>query len=355
MKSLRKIAFVVEEFALGTPAQQLLDRFLMGYPHEGGFRRLDGCAVAVHLVSGAKPKEIEQRENDFGLAYAPELAGALADADGVVVVWRGAGARANESLLTRVVEQAPAGCACFVHGALAASDAGAREIARAASARRIALAAGATTAVTWRLPEVDVPRGARLRQALIVVQGQFPDAEFEALEGLLPLLERRRGGETGVARVRHFDGSAVWEAGERGLWSWPLLAAALSRSDNPQGDAAVDGRTQDLVGLGLVPRLARQPRGWVLDHRDGLRSAILVLDGVVGDYNFALDTVGHGIISAQLYRPRPPAQQQFSRLAAVVEDYFRTGQPPWPIQRSFFVSGWLAELHQASARSLARS
>jgi hypothetical protein len=134
---------------------------------------------------------------------------------------------------------------------------------------------------------------------------------------------------------------------ERGLWSWSLLAAALSRSDNPQGDAAADGRTQDLVGFGLAQRLARQPRCWVLDHRDGLRSAILVLDGVVGDYNFAVQTVGYGIISAQIYRPAPPARHQFSRLAAVVQDFFRTGQPPWGIERSFAVSSLLAEFAKA--------
>ena len=74
----------------------------------------------------------------------------------------------------------------------------------------------------------------------------------------------------------------------KGAWSWPLLAAALSRSDTPQGNAVLDGRTEDLVGLGLISKLAQLPRGWLLEHQDGLRSAILVLDGVVADINFAI-------------------------------------------------------------------
>src|SRR2546422_1033212 len=39
LKPLRKIAFLVEEFSLQTPAQQLLDRFLIGYPRDGKFHR----------------------------------------------------------------------------------------------------------------------------------------------------------------------------------------------------------------------------------------------------------------------------------------------------------------------------
>ena len=348
-RSLKKIAFVVEEFALRSPAQQLLDRFLIGYARDGEFHRLEGCRIALHLTAAGESSELAQRVKDFGLVREPSLEKAVADADAAVVVWRGAGA--NDALLTATLASLPRGAACFVHGALASSLDAANAASRFAGERGVALSAGTPTAVTFRLPEIELPRDAAVQEGLIVVQGSFPDAELDALEGLLPLIERRRGGESGLRSVRHLEGQAVWEAGQHAQWSWPLLAAAISRSNTPQGDPVKDGRTQDLAGLGLVPTLAKNPRAWLFEHRDGLRSSLLVLDGVVADINFAVRTNSGKIISAQLYRPPPPAQEYFSRLAATMEDFFRSGKPPWPLHRNLLIAGLLETMAKPAVRS----
>src|SRR5262245_21506680 len=351
MRMLRKIAFIVEEFALPSPAQQLLDRFLIGYPHDGAFRQLEGCPVAIHLASTepANP-EINRRAADFNLIREPSLERAVADAEAVMIVGREQACAPTESLVEHVLENAAAGSACFVYGALAATLKKAKAIIERASSRHLLLAAGTATAVTHRWPDVDLPERTRLTEALIVVQGVYPVAELEALQGLLPVIERRHTGESGVRRIRFWQGPDIWQAGAQGLWPWPLLARALSRSDRPQGDAVADGRTQDLVGLGLVPQLARQPRCWMLEHRDGLRSALLALEGVVADFNFAVKTRTGQIISAQLHRPPGPAQHQFSRLAAVLETFFRTATAPWPMQRGLLVAGLLEAFDQLLAK-----
>jgi len=184
------------------------------------------------------------------------------------------------------------------------------------------------------------------------------DAEFDGLECLAPVIERRRGGETGARRVKFLEGAEVWRAGEKGEWSWPLLAAALSRSDSPQGDPVKDGRTQDLAGLGLVPKLATAPRVFLIEHLDGFRSAVMALDGVVADYNFATSSSDGVTWSAQIYRAPLPAQHHYSLLAEVMERYFRgeapligspaagttavsarDGAPPWSLDRGVFVAG----------------
>ena len=72
----------------------------------------------------------------------------------------------------------------------------------------------------------------------------------------------------------------------------------------------------------------------MLEHRDGLSSALLVLDGVVADFNFAVRAKEGGIISAQVYRPPAPAEHHYSRLAAMLEGYFQTGIPPWPVEQN---------------------
>ncbi|MCI0538571.1 MAG: hypothetical protein L0Z50_25470 [Verrucomicrobiales bacterium] len=353
-KPLRKIAFVVEEFSARGPAQQLLDRFLMGYPHDGEFRRLDNCRIVLAGSEIGNSDAVKSRVQDYGLSVAKAPPEAVADADAVVAVWRGSGAQANPALLETVLQAMPPGARCFVHGALANTFSAARKLVAMALARSITLRSGTSTAVTYRLPELDLPIGSRVREALIVVQGAALDAELDALEGLFPVLARRRNGEAGVKDVRFLQREALWEASRTGQWSWPLLAAALSRSNTVQGDPIKDGRTQDVAGLGLVPTLAKDPRGWLLEHRDGIRSTILVLDGVVADFNFAVHLSDGSILSAQLYRPPAPMQDQFSRLAAVLEQFFRSGEAPWPGERSLVIASVLEALAKPEARTEGR-
>jgi hypothetical protein len=354
VRPLRKIVFLLEDFPVPSPSQQLLDRFLIGYPRDGKFHKLAGVEVAACLPQNSRDANLERRVSEHHLTLLTNAEAAVADADAVVIVPRDGGTIADNSLLRIALQRAPEGAACFVHGVLASSLGDARQQIQLAKSRKISLLAGTPLAVTWRLPDIDLPLGTPLSEALIVVQGKALAAELSGLDGLLPIIERRKGGEAGVKRVRFFEGQNLWRAGEKKLWSWPLLAAAISRSDSPQGDPVKDGRTQDLVGLGLVPKLATEPRGWLLEHRDALRSAILVLDGVVADYNFAVRARDGRIFSAQLFRPPPPGEHHFSKLVAALEDFFRTGKPPWPVQRNLLVAGLLEIFARPSTRSAER-
>jgi hypothetical protein len=349
MKTLKKITFLIEEFAVRSPAQQLLDRFLIGYPRDGEIHHSEGCQVAVQLAGDNA--ELDRRVKDFGLVRETDPAKATAGADALVVVPKDSGAAANENLIRTALENASKDSACFVYGALAASLDGARKLNELARARKIPLLAGTSLPITWRLPEVDLAEGAAVQEGLIVVQGEALAAELDGLEGLLPVLERRRGGESGVRSVRFWKGPDFSDARERGLWSWKLLTAAISRSNSPQGNALKDGRTEDLSSLGLIEKLARDPRGWVIEHSDGVKSTVLVLDGVIADYNFAVLARDRTLVSAQIYRPPAPAEHHFSRLAAVMEDFFRSSKPPWSVDRSLLIAGLLEVFKKFSGRS----
>jgi hypothetical protein len=346
---MTRITFVIGEFEMGTPAQQLLDRFLLGYPRDGEFHLPTERQIAVYLSNTTTSPDLDRRVRDHGLTRSNDLAAALTGASGIVVV-PGTVGEAGDQLIRRVLENAPAGAACFVHGVLGRTGAEARRHAELATSKKLKLLAGTSVGVTWRLPEVELTPGAAVSEALIVVQGSSPEAELEGLDGLLPVIAHRRGGEAGVQSVHFVAGDALWRAGHDGAWSWKLLASALSRSDSPQGDSVKDGRTQDLVGLGLVPKLARAPRGWMIEHRDRMRSAVLVLDGVVADYNFAVQLVDGPIVSAQLFRPPKPARHQFSRLAAVMEDFLLGSRVPWPVERSVLEAGLLEALVSSTTR-----
>lgn len=324
-RDIRKLAVILHEFTLPSPGQQLLDRFLAGYPRDGAFHKPPfQAALYIRGQETAQP-ELARREKAFGLVVSHSLSEALGSAQGILIA--GAQPVLEMSALTReTIEKADAGARCFIYGSLGSDYPQAKALADLAAQRRIVLQAGTTLPWASRLPPVSFPAGVPLREALVVVQGEGIEAGLFGFEALWPMIEGRPRGEPGVRRLKFFADEEVWLAQAKGEWSTSLLAAALSRSNTPQGDPLADGRTQDLVGLGLVPKLARSPRAWLLEHRDGMRSAILVLNGVVRECNAATLQANGRIWSAQLYRPPLPTAPDFHRLADRLEEYYRTGK-----------------------------
>ena len=121
--------------------------------------------------------------------------------------------------------------------------------------------AGSSLPVTWRLPDIELPLNCEIENALMVGYGGADVMDFHGLEALQCMVERRKGGETGVAAVQMIEGDAVWKAGEEGRYSRELLVSALSRSDSPQGQTIEDGRTQDLVAKGEAAQAGEESGG----------------------------------------------------------------------------------------------
>jgi len=105
------------------------------------------------------------------------------------------------------------------------------------------------------------------------------------------MVERRKGGETGVKAVQMLQGDAVWKALDEGRFSKELLTSALSRSDTPLGMTLEDGRTQNLVQTELRT-IAKNPGAYFIEYNDGLKATMLMLDGALRDFNFAAKVKG---------------------------------------------------------------
>ncbi len=301
-----RVVFVADEFKPGTPVQQLLDRFLIGYPRDGKFYRPE-CEVI--LVTPESNEAVERRKKDFLLRWQSEQATGEAVA-----------------IFSRDVKNLRAE-RCFVYGAPLPD---------------FKAVSGTALRGAWLLPEISA-NDLRLDRALVVVQGTYPQAEQEALDALMPLIWRAL---PKVRTVTHLVGNHFWKVLRRDFW--PLVKSAISRSDSPQGDAVRDGRTQDIVRLGLIETLTKSPHGWLVEHEGGLQYVIAVMNGVVADYNLALQTGTGGIVSAQVHRGPPPGEQHYSRLAAMLEGYFRTGQPPWPTAQSTYAGQLLQRFGELS-------
>ena len=97
----------------------------------------------------------------------------------------------------------------FNHGNLSFSFRDALSMVATSERLKFPLLAGSSLPLSWRLPEVDIPMGAQVQEALTVGVGGFEAMDFDALEAMQSMLERRKGGETGVKSVQLLEGSGV--------------------------------------------------------------------------------------------------------------------------------------------------
>ena len=214
------------------------------------------------------------------------------------------------------------------------------------------LLAGSSLPVTWRLPDLELEHGCAIEEALAIGVGGSDPMDYHALEAMQCMIERRRGGETGVAAVQMLQGEAVWSALDDGRFSRQLLEAALSRCDSPKGLTEEDGRTQDLLGSGELQRLATEPAVYLIEFRDGLRASLLMLNGAVGDYCFAARLEGvDEPVSCQIFLTPTPNVTYSASLVAKIDEMLRTGRAPFPASRTLAVCGYLEACLQSRHQS----
>jgi hypothetical protein len=93
--------------------------------------------------------------------------------------------------------------------------------------------------------------------------------------------------------------------------------------------------------------LVKNPVAYCYEHEDGLRSNMLLMNGLVRDFNFAARIDGNPkIFSTQMYLPMPDGRTTlanfFSPLVANMEQMFLTGVAPYPIERTLLTTGLTA-------------
>jgi hypothetical protein len=198
--------------------------------------------------------------------------------------------------------------------------------------------AGSSLPVTWRRPELELPLQTPVEEALVAAYGGIEVYGFHGLEALQVMLERRKGGESGVKAVTCLTGNDVWKAGDAGLWSWDLLEAALGRSEtlNP-GDVR---RNVGSSAVGNMPKTP--PTAFVIEYRDGVRGTVLLLNGHLQDFCFAAKLKGENKpASCMFYLPPPPGAKYFDCLVANIEKLLETGKTPYPVERTLLTTGIL--------------
>lgn len=204
----------------------------------------------------------------------------------------------------------------------------AAKMVQTAKEMKFGLMAGSSLPVTWRRPEIEPTIGTPFEEALVCFGFDPKTVEiylFHALEVLQCMLERRKGGETGVKSVEFLEGDAVWKAGDEERWSWRLLDAALSRCPSRN--------------TGPIRENVLNPQALLIEYQDGTRAAALNLFEQTSDFGFAASIEGWSEpLSSCFYLPPPPGARFFDPLTFNIEKFFASGVSPYPVERTLLTS-----------------
>lgn len=356
---MKRIAIVTTIYRYLSHAQHMGDRFLIGYPINGRWHKPNMKVVSLYVDQKPDGDQSEARAKEFGFQVYPTIAETLRcggdklAVDAVLIIGEHGSYPKNEKgqvLYPRyeffrqcvdVFEKDGRVVPIYNDKHLSYSFEKAKWMVDQSHRMKFPMLAGSSLPVTWRLPDLELPLGCDIEEAVMVGVGGSDPMDYHALEAMQCMIERRKGGETGVKAVQLIEGPAVWKAMEEGRFSKALLAAALSRSDTPNGHAVEDGRTEDLIKTGELRRLVKEPAAYFIEHNDGLKTTLLMLNGALRDYNFAARVKGKGTLSTQFLLTPTPNVTYSACLVSKIEEMYETGRAPYPVERTLIVSGML--------------
>jgi hypothetical protein len=360
----RPIATLTTVYRPMSHAYHIAGRFIRGYPRDSRFH------VPKHYV---RSLYVDQKpDNDlsyeeaqvYGLRLTKSIADALTEGsnrlavEGVLLIGEHGNYKRNEKgqilypryewmeQIVSVFRQTGQVVPVFCDKHLSYSWAKAKQMYDWAQELKIPFMAGSSLPVTWRRPELELPLESPVEDALVATYGPIEVYGFHALETLQVMVERRRGGETGIKAVTCLTGKDVWKAGDAGRWSWDLLESALGRSEtlNP-------GDVRRNVGMPVQAYPAIPPTAFLIEYRDGLRGTVLLLNGHIQDFCFAAKLKGESQpASCMFYLPIPPGAKFFDGLVANLEKFLESGRSPYPVERTLLTSGTLDAVMESHYR-----
>lgn len=352
----KTIALIGTEVRLHSHAQHFIDRFLVGYGWNGGWRRPEVDLVSLYID--------QHPQGDLSLTTAarhkvpiyPTVAEALTRGtgklavDGVVVIAEH-GQYPKTAIgqtrypryqffkeIVKVFEDSGRSVPVFNDKHLSTEWSECVEM--VADARRLGFPfqAGSSLPVTRRMPAIDIPAGTRMVESVCVAYGGPDSYDIHGLETAQCMSERRKGGEVGIQRVTALRGEPFWNRVAQRLETRRLVESALSRSHNLP---VKDGYPTDPVTLDWARRVFPNGWGYFIEHRDGFHTTLAMVD--IRDFNYAgLDRSGR-IHSCQMYLPMPThgstTADFFNPQIRHIERMVLTGRQPYPVERTLLTSG----------------
>jgi hypothetical protein len=202
---------------------------------------------------------------------------------------------------------------------------------------KIPFVAGSSVPFAWRFPQLELPRDTEIEAAVTIGYSDFESYGFHTLEAHQCMIERRKGGEGGLVSVQALTGEAILKSAAEGRWSRELFAAALAKFPGPPRDTGAWANEKSAVFL--------------LEHRDGLKTAAVMANGLVEDFAFACKVKGRDEPLATWIKLQPgPPFGHFAYLLQGIEQTIHTAKPAWPLERTLLTTGALDRVMQSLAQ-----
>jgi len=180
------------------------------------------------------------------------------------------------------------------------------------------------------------PVGVKIKEAVAVGYGTLDGYGHHVTEILQCMVERRAGGETGVASVQALQGDEVWAALDSGKISWELTNAACD---------TITYRAQ-----GSVRDLVKKPYAVIVKYNDGTKGALLMLTGTTlktrtdglpprsGSFAYAANANGK-TVATEFVIDIGLRSTHFAYYIANIEQMIVTGEPQAPLERNLLTTG----------------
>jgi hypothetical protein len=371
-----KLAAICTIYFRMSHAQQIVDRFLDGYGWNSTHHHppMDLVSLYVNQI-GADDLSRERAGRHPEVKMYPTIAEALTRGgsklavDGVVLVGEHGHYAKNEKGQTKypryeffqqivnVFRSSGRSVPVFNDKHLSWNWTWAREMYDTARSMGFAFMAGSSLPVTWRTPSLEMPAGARVREALCACYGGVDSYDFHGLETLQCMVERRAGGESGVKWVQAYRGENFWTAYQEGVWPHDLMEAALCRSHTLTPSR--QGFNDIFPTLDDMRRLVKDPVAYRYEHEDGVKCTMLLMNDLVRDFNFAARLEGRAEpLSTQMYLPMPDGRTTlanfFSPLVNNMEKMYLSDKPTYPVERTLLTTGLTAAGVESLYRKQAR-
>lgn len=358
-KPVKRLAVITTAYYYLSHAYHICGRFLNGYLHGGRMHYPDFGIAGMYVEQTREGDLSRELARKHGFILSPDIAGALTlgskhlAVDGVLLIAehgdyaynaKGQKLYPRYEFFQKIVEvfrNSGRTVPVFCDKHLSYDRKAARQMVDTARQMGFPLFAGSSLPVTWRRPELELPLGAPIEEALVASRGELEIYGIHALEALQCMVERRTKGQQGVRAVTCLEGEAVWKAGDEGLWSWELLEHALGRSPSLNvGDIRENCR--QFVPPPGRPTFLKRPVAFLIEYRDSLRATVLLLNGHHDDTTFAARLRGEKEPASTLfYLPPPPGAGFLQALSVKIEDFLAAGRLPYPVDRTLLTGGIL--------------
>ena len=359
MPERKKIAAIISTFYPASHADVIVSKFVKGFPTDEGLLPPEVDIVSIYMD--------QIHERDIGVELAKEhgipifqsipqalcLGGGELAVDGVLSIGEHGDYAWNEKgqqlyprrhffeQICGVIATAGRPVPVFNDKHLAYNWEDAKWMYERAKELNITFMAGSSIPLFWRDPWLEHELESPVEGAVVISYGGIEAYGYHGLEGLQMMVERRLGGETGIAAVQCLEGEGAWSALDGNLRE--LAEAAVVLAD----------RREDAEGS--LEELIEEPVLFLLEYADGLRAALLqpnTYGGKIQGWSYGVRVDGE--VQATGLHAHGNPYPHFSYLSLNVQEMFLSGEPQYPVERTLLVTGALDALMDSRYRGHVR-